>query len=250
MTEQPSKKRSTTSPSVQLRLRELISTTPVGARIPSERDLCAEWGIARMTLRRSVDQIVLEGLLERRHGSGTYVLPRPAVRLLGLTSFTTDMKERGMTPSSTTLAFSRGPATPDIAAELAIPVETSVVSFTRLRLADVLPMAIETVWLADASVPGLTSADLRGSFYALLATRYGKAPSSAEVLIEPVIPGPRVREHLGITSSQPCLRITVTSRDSSNQVFMFASCYYRGDRYQLRAELLAGAFANTHRRAG
>lgn len=233
----------------QQRLRELVQARDPGARIPSERDLAASWGVARMTLRRAVDVLVTEGLLERRHGSGTYVLPRPCVRLLGLTSFTTDMRERGMVPSSRLLAFSRGPAGETLAHGLQVPVGTEIVSFSRLRLADDLPMAVETVWLPRRLVPGLTGADLDRSFYALLAQRYRTAPQSADVSIEPAVPSGRLREHLGLAGGEPCLRITVTSRDARTRVFMLSVGHYRSDRYQLRAEILAGAFA-AHGRVG
>lgn len=234
----------------QQRLRELVRDHEPGARIPGERDLAASWGVARMTLRRAVDTLVTEGLLERRHGSGTYVLPRPCVRLLGLTSFTKDMVERGMVPASRLLAFSHGPAGESVAAELTVPVGTEVVSFSRLRLADGLPMAIETVWLPRTVVPGLTVRDLDHSFYAVLERRYRTMPQSAEVAIEPAIPGDRVREHLALLPGEPCLRIRVTSRDARTKVFMSSIGHYRADRYQLRAEIFAGAFAARQGRVG
>lgn len=227
----------------QQRLRDLVQHRDPGSRIPSERDLAASWGVARMTLRRAVDVLVTEGILERRHGSGTYVLPRPAVRLLGLTSFTTDMRERGMVPSSRLLVFSHGPASEALAHELHVPSGSEVVSFSRLRLADDLPMAVETVWVPRRLVPGLTGRDLDHSFYALLARRYGTVPQSAEVSIEPAMPSDRVREHLAMPDGEPCLRIRVTSRDARTKVFMYSVGHYRADRYQLRAEILAGAFA-------
>lgn len=237
-------------PTTQAHLRELVGSTAVGARIPGERDLAARWGVARMTLRRAIEVLIAEGLLERRHGSGTYVLPRPCVRMLGLTSFTKDMRARGLTPSSAVLAFGRGPADAEIAHELQVPIHTDLVSFTRLRMADDAPMAVETVWLAADLVPGLSGVDLGHSFYSLLAQRYKVTPHSAAVMIEPAIPSARVREHLDVTSDEPCLRIRVTSRDLHGRSFMYSVGYYRGDRYQLRADLLSGAFASQGRRAG
>lgn len=228
---------------LQKSLREIIAATDVGARIPSERHLAEKFGVARMTLRRAVGQLILEGLLERRHGSGTYVLAQPAVRLLGLTSFTSDMQERGMKPASRTLALSRGAAGEKLARELGTTPATPVVGFTRLRFADGQPMAVETVWIASHHVPGLTVSDLDGSFYSLLAARYGRAPQAADVTITPVLPSESISTHLGTDPHAPCLHIRVTSRDRDGRVFMLASCYYHGERYRLHAELLSGAFA-------
>ena len=78
---------------VRGRLREFIADLQAGDQLPSERVLCAEWGVARMTLRGAVEALVAEGLLVRRHGSGTYVAFRPVLRLLGLTSFSHDMRD-------------------------------------------------------------------------------------------------------------------------------------------------------------
>ena len=131
------------------RLRELIADARAGDRLPSERTLSERWGVARMTVRTATDALVAEGLVERRHGSGTYVLPQPFVRFLGLTSFTQDMRDRGLVPSSRLLAFEVLAA--DAVARRGAPdrARRPVVRFTRLRLGSDVPMAVETTWIAS-----------------------------------------------------------------------------------------------------
>lgn len=232
-----------TSLALRTRLRELVSVSRVGDRLPSERHLSARWGAARMTVRRAMDGLVAEGLVERRHGSGTYVVPQPFVRLLGLTSFTQDMRERGMTPGSRMLVFDTGQADSALAGRLHVAPGASVVRFTRLRLANDEPMAVETVWIPAVVVPGLTAADLGGSLYELLATRYRVVTGSASVAIEPVLPDEATRDLLAIPVDQPCLRVRMVDADSRGRVIMVADCVYRGDRYQLHAAVSGGAFA-------
>jgi GntR family transcriptional regulator len=233
------------------RLRELVASARVGDRLPSERQLSARWGAARMTIRRATDALIEEGLVERRHGSGTYVVPQPFARLLGLTSFTQDMRERGLTPGSRLLEFGVVSAEVEMAARLRVPVAGRVLRFTRLRLADGEPMALETVWIPAVLVPGLTPADLTGSLYELLADRYGIAPGSASVTIEPVRPDEATRQLLTLGPEQACLRIEMVDRDSRGRVIMAADCVYRGDRYKLSAELSGAAFSTARaRRAG
>ncbi len=240
-----------TSLALRARLRELVSTARVGDRLPSERQLSARCGAARMTVRRAMDGLIAEGLVERRHGSGTYVVPQPFVRLLGLTSFTQDMRERGMTAGSRVLAFDAGPADGNLAGRLRVPVGASVVRFTRLRLADDEPMAVETVWIPAALVPGLSAADLGGSLYELLASRYRVLTGSASVAIEPVLADEGSRDVLGIAPDQPCLRVRMVDADPRGRVIMVADCVYRGDRYQLHAAVSGAAFAAAQeRRAG
>ena len=74
-----------------------------------------------MTLRAAVDALVVEGLLERRHGAGTFVAFRPVLRMLGLTSFSQDMRSRGLDPSSRVLDFRTIDADATLAERLQIP---------------------------------------------------------------------------------------------------------------------------------
>jgi len=228
---------------LRARLRELVASTPVGSSLPSERDLSARWGVARMTIRRAVDALVAEGLVERRHGSGTYVTPQPFVRVLGLTSFSQDMRDRGLEPGSRLLAYRVAAADVAIATQLQIAPGDPVVSFTRLRLGSGEAMAVETVWIPQSLVPGINGGDLGGSLYELLANRYHIAPGTANVSIEPVLPDERVRELLTISADQACLRIRMVDADARGNIIMIANCFYRGDKYQLTAQVSGAAFA-------
>ena len=236
---------------LRARLRELIAAARTGDRLPSERRLSDRWGVARMTVRHAMDSLVVEGLVERRHGSGTYVAPQPFVRFLGLTSFTQDMRERGLTPGSRLLAFEVGAADGSIAAQLQVAVDAPICCFTRLRLGNGEPMALETVWIPAALVPGLAPADLAGSLYELLARRYRIVTGSASVRIEPVVPNLAIRRHLAIAEDQACLRLRMVDSDTSGRVVMVADCVYRGDHYQLSAHIAGAAFSSLQaRRAG
>lgn len=234
---------------VRARLREVIAEMSVGERLPGERDLAEGWGVARMTLRGAVDALVTEGLLERRHGSGTYVVPRPLVRVLGLTSFSQDMRERGLEPGSRLLAFSTMPADSSLATQLQIESGEPVYNFTRLRLGSGEAMAVETTWIPVAYVPGLSERDLAGSLYEVLASRYRIVTGAAKVSIEPVLPDSRVRDLLGLPADQACLRLRMVDSDTRGRVIMVANCVYRGDKYQLTADVSGAAFSH-HRRVG
>lgn len=238
--------------SLRARLRELIATADAGDRLPSERSLSRRWGAARMTVRRATDALVEEGLVSRRRGSGTYVLPQPVVRFLALTSFTQDMRDRGLEPSSRLLAFERRAADPSDAERLGVDAGEPILCFTRLRLGSGEPMAIETVRIEAALVPGLAPTDLDGSLYELLAARYRLVPGSADATIEPILPDPPTRDLLGTTPEQAALFVRMTDADPAGRVLMVADCIYRGDRYQLSAHVPARpvAVATAPRLAG
>ncbi|MCC7128321.1 MAG: GntR family transcriptional regulator [Microbacteriaceae bacterium] len=236
---------------LRAQLRELIAASNVGDRLPGERELSQRWGVARMTLRRAVDSLVAEGLVERRHGAGTFVTPQPFARLLGLTSFSQDMRDRGLVPSSRLLAYRVAPAEAALAAQLRVPVGDPVICFTRLRLASGDPMAVETVWIPRVLVPGLDQKSLGGSLYELLADRYRIITGAASVAIEPVLPDARIQKLLAIEREQACLHLKMVDSDTRGRVIMIADCYYRGDRYQLSADISGAAFSDAQaRRAG
>src|SRR6201989_1551339 len=79
---------------------ELIERLGVGTAIPSERQLSVDLGVSRLTVRAALDDLVREGYLVRRRGSGTFVSEPKIAQELTLTSFTEDMRRRGLRPAS------------------------------------------------------------------------------------------------------------------------------------------------------
>src|SRR6266702_4222691 len=84
---------------------DLIESLGVGTAIPSERQLRADLGVSRLTLRAALDDLAREGYLIRRRGSGTYVQQPKISQELTITSFSEDMRKRGMAPGSRTLSL-------------------------------------------------------------------------------------------------------------------------------------------------
>src|SRR6478735_8602182 len=93
---------------------ELIEQLGIGTAIPSERQLSVDLGVSRLTLRAALDDLAREGYLVRRRGSGTYVQQPKIAQELTMTSFSEDMRRRGMEPSSTTLSLTRELAGPQL----------------------------------------------------------------------------------------------------------------------------------------
>src|SRR3954469_19934752 len=89
---------------------DLIETLGVGSAIPSERQLSADLGVSRLTVRAALDDLVREGYLVRRRGSGTFVGEPKIAQQLTMTSFTDDMRKRGMSPGSRTVSLEVVPA--------------------------------------------------------------------------------------------------------------------------------------------
>jgi GntR family transcriptional regulator len=217
---------------------QLIQRLGVGEAIPYERRLSTELGVSRLTLRAALDELVREGYLVRRHGSGTYVGQPKIAQQLTLTSFSEDMRRRGMVPDSRTVELRRIHAGPQIARALNVSPDAYVFLVRRLRLADGDTMAIETLHVPAALVPGLTTAQLEhASFYELLEERYGIVIASGLQTIEPTVTNDEESRLLEVPLHSPAFLFERTSRTADGITVEFVRSIYRGDRYQLVAEL-------------
>jgi GntR family transcriptional regulator len=223
--------------SVRARLVALIADAQEGDRVPSERELCAAWGVARMTLRRALDELVAEGLIVRQQGRGSFVTRPRLARHLSMSSFTEDMRQQGRVPRSRVLDFRRIRAGVRQARELRLPVGDPIFRFTRLRLADDEPIGLETTCVAAALVPGLSERDLDRSWYELLAKHYSLSIAHGTSMIEPVVLGEREARALQTHVGRPAFRIETSTFAPNGRTIDFQVDVYRGDRYSLTADL-------------
>src|SRR5437764_14043345 len=187
MTAAGSQPRVTKQSATRQQVLDLIARLGIGTAIPSERQLSVDLGVSRLTVRAALDDLAREGYLVRRGGSGTYVQQPKITQQLTMTSFSEDMRRRGMAPSSTTLSLTRQRAGPRVGRFLNVSPGDEVVVVKRLRLADGVSMAIETLHIPSQVVPGVQPRDLEGSFYELLRARYGIEIATATQTIEPTV---------------------------------------------------------------
>ena len=220
------------------RVLDLIEDLHVGEAIPAERQLATELGFSRLTLRAALDELVRDGYLDRRHGSGTYVTEPKIAQPLTLTSFSDDMRRRGMTPGSKTLELTTILAGARLSHRLGVPPEARLVRVKRLRLADNIPMAMEVLHVAEQLVPGLTRADFERSFYELLRQRYGITIASGTQSIEPTLTNEEESQVLGVPLHTPAFLFERTTVSESGRIIEFVRSIYRGDRYRLVADLV------------
>ncbi|UYM03460.1 GntR family transcriptional regulator [Solicola gregarius] len=223
---------------VRERLDALIESLLPGEAIPAERELARELGVARMTLRRAVDELIVERKLVRRHGSGTFVAPSQVAKPLSATSFSDDMRARGLRPGSRTVAWRQVPASLAYAALLEISPHATILNVRRLRLADDIPMAIEDLSVPQDLVPGLTGEELQdASFYQLLSERFGVTIRSGQQVIEPCLVEAADAALLDVPEGDPAFCFERTSRTSDGRVAEFVRSIYRGDRYRIVAPI-------------
>jgi GntR family transcriptional regulator len=217
---------------------DLIEQIGVGQAIPSERQLSHDFGVSRLTVRAAIDELAREGYLVRRRGSGTYVSEPKIAQELTMSSFSEEMRRRGLRPGSRTLSLEVTHAGAYLGRCLHVSPSERIVVAKRLRLADEETMAIETLHVPELLVPGLTAEDFdRTSFYDLLTERYGIEIVGGIQTIEPTVTNEEESELLGVPLHSPAFQFERTTRSESGEIVEFVRSIYRGDRYRLVTEL-------------
>lgn len=211
----------------------------VGERLPSERELSDEYCVSRMTARQALQLLQQSGLTRTQVGKGTYVSRRINQELRELTSFTQEMINNGLRPSSRVLHAAVHPADAEIADRLSAQLGEEIVVLTRLRLANQKPIAIETAHLRHVLCPQILSKHNFAveSLYEVLQGRYGMRLIWARQVIAARMPDAGERKELNLPVHVPVLSLArVTYSDADQSIEYVRSCYH-GERYQLHTVL-------------
>ncbi|MBN9104169.1 MAG: GntR family transcriptional regulator [Propionibacteriaceae bacterium] len=216
---------------------QLVAMVVPGQAIPSERDLMTTYGVSRATVRRAIDGLVADGLLQRIQGLGTFaVRPRLETRL-HLASFSQDMRRRGRNPSTRLLSLTLAEPPTEVAAALALGPEGKAWHLVRVRLADNEPVAHEDGWYPGDLLPELDRQDVAGgSLYEIFGTRYGLWVDHAEQTLWGESADASLARTLAAPQSTPLLVFRRVSRAGGRPIEYVVS-RYRGDRYQVHMEL-------------
>lgn len=234
-----------------LRIKKLVTDAVVaeelkqGDAIPSERDVAEALGVSRVTVRKAFTELVHDGVLTQRRGSGTFVQGREGrieQPLSRLTSFSEDMRLRGMKTDSDWLDRSIGLPTPEEAMKLSISPSEQVCRFHRLRRADGLPLAIE-----HAVVPTRFLDDphaVKSSLYETLDQRGFKPVRALQRLHATALSAAEARL-LDLPDGNPALFIERISYLPDGRTVEYTRSHYRGDTYDFVAELTLASEVRT-----
>jgi GntR family transcriptional regulator len=205
-----------------------------GDALPSERELSDAARISRVTVRKAIDTLLREGLLSRKHGSGTYIAPRieqPAALLAG---FSADMINRGFTPGSTWIERATGLPTPDEAMNLALALDQPVQRLTRVRMANGEPLAIERAVIPCHVLPDIGIIGI--SLYAALDT-LGQRPVRGLQRLQASLATEQEGRLLAVPAGAAVLRIERRGFLANGAPIEFTRSTYRGDRYDFVTEV-------------
>jgi GntR family transcriptional regulator len=224
-------------------LREQILAGKVKANhpIPSERELEQIYGVSRTTIRQAIDLLIRQGFLYRAHGRGTFVSPQKLQKGISeLTSFSEDMKQRGLVPGQKILEIGYVQPTDQVRAHLELPVTCGqVLRIERLRLGDDVPMGLQTSFYMLPEGQTITREELEeyGSIYKMLQEKFHLIPTEADETLEVTLATPHEATLLQVASGSPLLLSERTTYSQYRRVVEFVKILYRGDRYRYYAKL-------------
>jgi len=202
-----------------------------GDAIPSERALVERLGVSRVTVRQAISDLVDSGTLERVHGKGTYVTGPQVDSRLHLTSFSREMRDRGLSPATVVLSATEELANERVSQTLRLRSGRPVICVKRLRSADGTPMAYEVGYYPAMLFPGLLQREL-SSLYDVFAREYGVVATSGEQTVRAESADVRLARLLRVTRRAPLLvqeRVT----HAGERVIELCTSWYRADRYRI-----------------
>ncbi|MDC3418569.1 GntR family transcriptional regulator [Aquibacillus salsiterrae] len=224
-------------------IKQLIESGQLkpGDGLPSEREYADEYAISRMTVRQAIINLVNDRYLYRVKGKGTFVTEQKFEQnLKGLTSFTEDMKARGMKASSKLLNFEIIPANLKLAKQLNIKEHGPVYEIKRIRLAEEIPMALERTYISANLVQGLTKTIVQDSLYKYAEENLQLKIAGGQQIIEATIANKEEVRLLEVPENSPVMIMQRTSRLADNRVFEVVKSTYRADRYKFMIDLKRG----------
>jgi GntR family transcriptional regulator len=219
-----------------LRSRIVQNVWKQGDRLPSESQLCEEFGVSSITMRRAVATLVAEGLLVRLQGKGTFVSSDHAI-VQGppqLTSFTEDMRLRGWKSTARLITFRTQRAPAALATRLGLSPGALLHVLCRVRLADDLPVAVQTAYVPALLFPDLESHDFRReSLYEVFERDYGVKPATATEVYRASKLSDEEAALLETEPDSPAFRVERLTTDSTGRRVELVESVVRGDRYTL-----------------
>ncbi|MBE3581670.1 MAG: GntR family transcriptional regulator [Thermoanaerobacteraceae bacterium] len=206
-----------------------------GDALPSEAELSEKYGLSRMTVRRSLNELARAGLIRTERGKGTFV-SRPELdrAVFVMDVFPKDMASRGMASSVRLLEARLVPAPDKAARKLQLPVGTKVLYIRRSLLADGEPMAYDRKYLRyDRGRPILEN-ELQYQALPEMVEKHAEAlPVNSRLVLQVTLLNEEEARALRTSPGSPAFLLEQILVAGDGRPVGWGWCIYRGDRYEL-----------------
>jgi GntR family transcriptional regulator len=218
-----------------LRRRLSQESWAAGDRLPSEPALAEELGVSRVTVRAALAKLESEGLVSRRHGSGTYVNSvRPLVRSLHENVGADQLiKSSGHVPGISEMSWRQTEADAEIADRLAVDIGTPVIELYRVRTSDGAPVTVERDYFAVSLLPE-QPLSLGPSLYSYLSTVCGVDVTFGIATLEPAIAGETYAPVFGVEPGELCLVIRQVDYDATERPVSYSVEHHLASAFEFQ----------------
>lgn len=176
-----------------------------GHKVPTEAELCEQFGVSRMTVNKAIRDLVNQGLLERTPRIGTFVCHRKAESpLMDIRNIADEVRSRGQEYRSEIVVLEAKLASEDVAVRLGVMTHAEIFYSEIVHFADDLPIQVELRWVNPKFAPNYLSQDYSG----ITPHQYlsESCPLSAvEHTVEAIIAPGAIASLLKMDKSSPCL---------------------------------------------
>lgn len=231
-------------------LRERIALGEFGAggAMDSEAELGQRYAVSRPTVRRALETLREEGLVEARHGAGWFVVGAAFHQPLALGTFRhaqSAVTEAGKTLQRDVVEFGFAPAAAATAAALAVPVGTSVLAVRSVRRVDGEGLDVVAEWVPGRLAGRLTRDDATTPGIWQTLTRLGARIASVRQTITAGLASPADAALLGTTAGAPLLLVRRVASGEDGIPLAVSDHRYLAARFALEVEFNSGPSAAT-----
>ena len=225
---------------IYLVLREQLTEGRFAAGLPGEVALAAQFGVARITIRKALEQLSAEGLIERARGRGT--VPRaapaaPAEQTAHITGLLENLVSMGLRTKVQVVSCEVIPASEAAAQALQVEPGTPVQKAVRVRSTKEGPLSLITTHVPESLARGFGKRELARQPILLLLEASGVRIGRATQTISARLADATTAGHLGVAVGSALLAVTRLIRDDADRPVQWLHGLYRPDRYQYEMQL-------------
>lgn len=222
---------------VYLSLRDGMANgalTP-GTLLPGEQRLADSYGVSRVTVRRALDVLAREGLIEKKTGAGSVVTAPPVASPLrgDIATLMPQLVQMGQDTTARLLSFAYAPAPDPVARALDLDSDAIVQTAVRVRLAEGQAFSHLTTHVPEQIARSYDESDLANLPLFRLLERSGVAVTGAQQSVSATLATPDVARALEVAVGSPLLSLRRVVRDATGRGVEYLSALYRPDLFRL-----------------
>jgi GntR family transcriptional regulator len=214
-------------------LRTEISELAVHDPIPGERALAERFGTSRVTIRQALALLQDDGLIYTVHGSGSFVAPPRVVKQMRLHSFTAEMKQKGLKPTTKLISAKLINDDESVIDDFVVLSEPAY-RIERLRLGNLEPLSLEIAYINQSVAPNLLEEDLTKSLYHILESKYGQEVFSADEHLTPIVIDQDLAKIMKIPAGSPAIKIQRTGYNVRGEEIERSISIRQGNRWDFK----------------